>query len=228
MHKRIINGKKFDMPDGWHDVSFKNGIRIIKENMNEMQIFSMFSNIPLKEIRELNSSNDIYYYLQGFPFLRTLPVSDNPQIPRSVKYKGERYSFPHVLLNDEYDFGNTSVGQIEDMKAIIAKMNKEFIKDEDRVLTNLEVFEIYSYVVAIYLQPIIEKNYSYARAMRMVEFIENELSFKEVMNMGAFFLTKLTHSINGYQKALRLPNWITKRLRRVQRSLVKHLDSMQH
>lgn len=226
MHKRKINKKTFNMPDGWHDVTFDNAMTIIKDNLNNVEIFSLLSGIPITEVKKLNKGEDVHYFLEGFPFLKKLPDINNPQVPRTIKYKGERYSFPHVLLDDEFDFGNTNVDQIEDMKAIIVNMNKDILKDEDRQLTHLELFEIYPYITAVYLQPIIEKNYSHARAMRMAKSIKAELSFKEVLNMGNFFFQKSIGSINGFQKGSLLPNWMTRKYKQGRRILVRLLDSM--
>ncbi len=215
------------MPDGWHDVKYNDAINIIENNLDAVSIFSLFSGLDKKTVRNLNKRKDISYFLQGFPFLNKIPLQETPQIPRSLIYKGSRYYFPHVFLDDEYDFGESEVGQIEDMKAIIVNQTKEFTGDEDRLLTNLELMKLFPPVVAIYIQPIIEQEYNYKRAMKLADEIQKELSFKEIIFMGNFFLLKLGTSTSGLKTGLRPLNWIKKKSKLAFRTLIRTLDSMQ-
>ena len=227
MEKYKINGKSITMPTGWHDVKYKDAIHILESDLNMVQIFSLFTGITEDEVKSMKGDKEISYFLEGFPFLKRLPVQDTPQIPRSIKYKGSRYFFPHVFFEDQFDFGETTVGQIEDMKAIIQKMSKEFLGDEERDLNYVEVMKIYPYIVAIYIQPIIEKEYNYKRAIKMSGEIPLELSFKEVVYMGNFFLLKLGDSMTGLRKGSRRLNWMKKKLKQAYRILATRLGFMQ-
>lgn len=226
MEKYKINGKPISLPTGWHDVKFKDALHVRENNFNAVQLFSFFSGIPDEEVERLNHDEDIYYFLQGFPFLYRAPIQDKPSIPRTVKYKNQRLIFPHILFDDPYDFGNTDVGQIEDMKVIIAKMAKEFIGEEERDITDLEMTKIYPYIVAIYIQPILEKEYDHGRAMKLAVELQSEMSYKEVVYMGNFFLVKLGGLTNGLKTGLPRRNWITKKLRQAYKRLISFLDSM--
>ena len=222
-----INGKSISMPTGWHDVKYSDACNIIDNNLNPVQIFSLFSGIDEQEVERLNREDDIYYFLKGFPFLEKMPIEDKPAIPRSINYKGERVIFPHVIFNDPYDFGNTTVGQIEDMKAVISKKVKDIVGDEERDINNMELLTVYPYVAAIYIQPIIENEYNYNRAMKMAKELRDEMSFKEVVYMGNFFLMKLGSLVSGSKRGLLQRLWTVKKLRRGYRRLTNYLDSMQ-
>jgi hypothetical protein len=227
MEKYKINGRLITMPTGWHDVKYKDALHIIETQPNAVQLFSMFSGMKEKEVEALNKQDDIYYFMRGFPFLETSPITKQPDIPRTIKYKGESYSFPHVLFDDPFDFGETSAGQIEDMKAISITMTTELLNGEDRSLTPEEVYKLYPMVVAIYIQKIIEKKYSYKRAVKMADELQNEMSFKEVVYMGNFFLLKLANLTNGLHKGLHRRSWIKKKLRLGFKTLTRILESSQ-
>lgn len=226
MEKYKINGKSIEMPTGWHDVKYKDAIHILENNFDTVKIFSLFSGIPEDEVKELNKKDDIYHFLKGFPFLNRLPAQEVPSIPRSIKYKGVFYLFPHVFLDDAFDFGEISVGQIEDMKLTITNMMKEFKGDEVRDVTEMEVLKIFPPVVAIYLQAMIEKKYNYNRAMKMADELQGDLSFKEVVYIGNFFLLKLGGLITGLAKGSQRGNWMKRKSRLVFKTLMQRLASM--
>jgi len=225
VQKYKINGKPIQMPDGWHDVKYNDAINIIENNLDAVSIFSLFSGIDKNTVRKFNKRKDISHFLQGFPFLNKLPLQQTPQIPRSLIYKGSRYHFPHVFLDDEYDFGYSTIGQIEDMKAIIVTQTKEITGGEDRLLNNLELMKLFPPVVAIYIQPIIEQEYNYKRAMKLADDIQKELSFKEIIFMGNFFLLKLGASTSGLKTGLHPLNWMRKKSKQAFRTLIRTLDS---
>lgn len=220
-----INGKKTPMPDGWHDVKYCDAINIIENNLNDTEIFGLFAKMSKKEVRELNGK-DVRFFLDGFPFLKSLPIEDKPDIPISVNWKGSKLFFPHVMLNDEYDFGETSVGQVEDMKQVITSTTKQLIVEEDDKLTNLDMIRMMPMIVSIYIQPFINGSYDYKKALNVCEDLKKEMSFKEVCYIGNFFLIKLTGSINGLKKESLILKWIKRKLMQAYRILIKRLGFM--
>ena len=48
MESYKINGQKIKMPTSWADVSFEQALNIFENNMNDLEIFSMFSGIPIE------------------------------------------------------------------------------------------------------------------------------------------------------------------------------------
>lgn len=228
MEKYKINGQSITMPTGWHDVRYNDAMNILENQLNDVQVFSLFSGLSEKEVKNLNKEKDIYYFLQGFPFLNKLPIDIKGALPQTIKYKEARYELPYALPDDPYDFGDASVGQIEDMKAIMTKMVTEFLDGEERGLTNLEVFKIYPPLVAIFLHPILEgSEYDYKASQKLADRIQKELSFKEVVYMGAFFLMKLSVLINGSKKGLQNQHWMKRKWQQGYRKLARYLDSMQ-
>jgi hypothetical protein len=234
MEKYKINGKSISMPSGWADVTYKNAVHVLETNPNSVEVFALFTGMDVKEVEGLNKQDDIYYFLKGFPFLTSLPIEETPAIPRSITYEGERFLFPHVLFDDPYDFGDSEVGQIEDMKRIISDMAKDFIGEEERDITNLEMVKMFPAVVAIYIQPIVSpynnkdssSKYHYKRAMKIADELQNELSFKEVVYMGNFFLQKLGSLSLGLKRVSRMRYLILKKWRQAYKTLTAILDSM--
>ncbi len=224
-----INGTKTPMPDGWHDVKFKDGIKILEEDLSSIDVFSLFSGISKDEIRGVKNQDTIFYFMQGFPFLSSLP--DVADIPMSVKVDKEYIHLPFADNLDKFDLGEASVGQIEDMKATIRKLYNEWVQEDEegerRATTPLEDIKMKSYITAIYLQPFVDGEYDYSKAMVLKDKLEDKLSFKDIHAIGNFFLLRLTGLMNGQPVKLVRRLWITKKLRQVFRSLIKTLGSMQ-
>ena len=205
MRKIKVNGKAVSMPDGWHDVKFIDGFKIVKDQLNEIEVFALFSGMSVKKVRGLNKNEDIFYFLQGYPFLYKNPVTDNPVMPQSIKYKGDRIHFPFVMDSDPLDLGDCSVGQVEDMKALIATKIKELDKEDDAELSIIEMISIMPFIVSIYLQPFIDGDYDYKKAMLLVDDLKNNLSYKDMIHIGNFFLKRLQGLISGSMKGWKKP-----------------------
>lgn len=221
-----IDGDKIQFPDGWHDVPYDKALKIIEGTLSDVEVFSLLTGMDKDRLLRLEKPKDVEIFMYGFPFLYGLPINDHPQIPITFKYGDQRYSLPHVLFNDPYDFGNCQVGQIEDMKAIIRKKIKEYVGDEEREMTNMEQIKLMRYVVAIFVQKIMDKEYSYDKSMKIADELGSNMSFKDVVSMGNFFLRKLIGLKSGSSMVWLHRLWIVKKLRRVQKRLINYLDSM--
>jgi len=137
------------MPSGWHEINFNNAIQILEGNLNEIQTLALLSNKTEEEIRESTDIETIYYFINAFIFIKQLPQKIN-EFPRSVKMGDERIIFPFISYADQFDLGKASVDQVETMLLMIAKMSNEFIGDEKRELTEMELVKITPFLVAIY------------------------------------------------------------------------------
>lgn len=220
-----VNGKKVKLPDGWHDVSFNDGMRIIEEEMNNVEIFSLLSGISIKEIREMKGYEDVYYFMEGFPFLKKLP--DMQELPMSVTIDGKFVHIPFADNDDLFDFGDCSVGQIEDMKQIIRSKTKEWIDGEERELTPVENINLMPYIVSIYLNGLTGE-YDYKESVGVyTKKIKEQISLKYMISMGGFFLIRLANSKSGQTPLSKTFRKTRKILKLALRKLIKALGFTQ-
>jgi hypothetical protein len=206
------------LPRGWHDISFEKGLKALEAD-NEVERLAILSDRSAEEIRKSTDIDSIYYFTHAITFLNSLP---DAAFPRSVKMGKDRILFPFVNYSDEFDLGDVAVGQVEDMQAILVKMNKEFVGDEERELTSAELLKICPHVVAIYLQGIIE-DYDGQKAMMLVKRVQTELSFKDCVSMGYFFFKRLGGLMTGQLSRLQNRDSRLRKLRLACSSLIQRL-----
>ncbi len=221
---KLGKSTKIQMPSGWHEINFNTAIQILEGDLNEIQTLALLSNKTEEEIRGSTDIETIYYFINAFMFVKHLPQKID-EFPRSVKMGDERIIFPFVSYADQFDLGKADVGQVEDMILMITKMSREFTDDEERELTEMELIKITPYLVAIYIQKIIETKYNGERAMELVERIKKELSFKEVVSTGYFFLNRLPSFRTGPLNALQKYHSIPRKLKRGFLNLIQALVS---
>lgn len=227
MEKFKIGGKlKIKLPSDWSEVPYNKGVQIIEDRPDELETMSILTGIPKKQISESTNFETIYYLMSAYGFLNKLPDLAHPVIPRSIVLNQQRVLFPNVLYQDKFDLGETSVGQIKDMQMIIQNMITDFIGSqeegkESRGLTELETIKICPFLVAIYIQKLIDRQYDYGRAMKMVPVISEQLSFKEVTMIGYFFLQRLTALRFGSAKDYQKQGMIKRKLMRVWWTLIQ-------
>jgi len=225
MEQYKIGKTPIEMPTGWHDVNYNKAIKILTEDLNEIQTLALLTGRSEKEIRTATDTETIFYFMNAFLFVKGLPQKIN-EFPRSVKLGADRLIFPFVSYADEFDLGKADVGQVEDMLLMITKMNKEFIGDEERILTELELIQITPFLVAIYLQKILDGKYNGEKALKLVDRVKEELSFKEVVSIGTFFLSRLPSFNNGHPNLWRKYNSKVKKLKRGFLNLIQRLVSL--
>lgn len=214
MTTRKINGQLFRFPDGWHDVPFNVGRRILNGELEGVELFSALSGVDVKSIETSDAPEVIEKFLYGFPFLATLPTEDFPEIPISITIDGHNIYFPHVKDGEPFDFGKATVGQIEEMDNVIQKHYKK--KDNDKGLSLVEQMEIMPLVVAMYVQPFVQgTEYDTKKANKLAKVIESQCSVKEVVNIAQFFFRKLYPSKDGLTNKCPRVLSLIKRLKRV-------------
>lgn len=223
------NKLRVSLPSGWHEVPFWQGVRIIEGNLTEIEIMSLLSGVDKQELEESTDFETIYYLMHAYTFLKAMPDLSTPQIPRSIKFNGDTVIMPHVLYSDKFDLGKISVGQIKDMEMTITNMlydlNEEGI--EKKEVSNMDTIKVCPFLIAIFLQKIIDKKYDYDKAMKMVDAISKELSFKEVIHMGYFFLQRLSVLRLGSQNGSLKLSWTKRKFRRVLMSLMQRMGLTQ-
>ena len=229
MEKYKLGKTKIAMPSGWHEVPFKTGVELLENpEATPAEIMVLLSGVDIKTIRKATDKETLFYFVSAFEFIKTMPRNiENPQIPRSMKFRGDRLVFPYVMHGDLFDLGKTEVGQIEDMVATIKTMSKEFIgevepDEESRAITENEQLKMVPFIVAIYLQKLINKEYDYDAAMRLVKDVE-QASFKDVANIGYFFFLRLIALTSGSMNGQLKPNSIQRKLKRGFWTLIKRL-----
>lgn len=216
---KIAGNLSIKLPSDWSEVPYGKGVIIIEDRPNEIETMALLSGVEIGKIRDSTNFETIYYLMSAYDFLNKLPDLSRPRMPLSVVLNGSRIVFPNVLYGDKFDLGEISVGQVKDMQMIIENMVTAYIGEtlegqEPRGLTELETIKICPYLVAIYLQKIIDRQYDYKKAMKLVSVISDQLSFYEVTNIGYFFLQRLTELRTGSKINYQKPRSIKRKLMR--------------
>ena len=187
----IRNKVKLKIPNGWHELPWIKGLYIFQHpNISDVELMALITGVSEDEIRAVNDTGTVSKLLATYLFLGNPPDQDHPELPRCVELNGTFYHVPFTVYDDPYDFGNASVGAIEDMKAAYG----EAVKGIDEPLL-IDCMKSYPKIAAIYLQSL--HGYDYNKAMELVKPIES-LDFKTVYNIGNFFLKRLNGLRSGH------------------------------
>jgi len=175
-----LNGKPFQFPSSWEDLTFSQYVSILKAK-SDLEYLSILSGIDYEIIRkaEIGGAEEV---IIAMSFLQKLPV-----IPVSVNRVGP-YPLP-VNRNGQFDIRLESLGQFEDMRQVMKKL------PEKDIIAHTEAYAKY---VAIYLQKIRDKTYDPMKVAEMEEEIKGYNGY-EVLSAGAFFFVKLLSLSNGTQ-----------------------------
>ena len=171
-----IGDKKFSLPSGWGQVPYWKAEKLIRDNPSPVAALALLADVDVKDLRK---SKDVHFLFDTLTFINKLPEDG---FPASVVYEHERYPLPWVNLSDEFDLGECEVGQVEDMQLIISQKVKEFMGEEERSLTDLEAIEIIPYIVAIYIQKVVDGSYDGKKSQKIVDKVK-EMSFADVYTM---------------------------------------------
>ena len=223
MRRIKINGNNVNIPTNWGDLSFNQAIEIFDKDMSNIDVFSMFTGIPVDKIRSEKNVNTVNQLMYGLPFLKEFP--DKSELPISVKIDDVVYNLPFALKDDMYDVGDAPVGCIEDIKEVIYQKTREIIGDDERGLTPLEEIKLKPYIVGLYLSSIMGE-YDFKAGMKLADKVSDQISFLEVNSIGNFFLKRLVASINGLKPVSPLRQWIKRIYKQVCKNLIRILDSM--
>ena len=207
-------------------------IQVLSET-DQIKIMALLTGKTPKQISTSTNIEDLLCFFGAFPYLNeeVSPETFN-EFPKSVTMGHDHLIFPFVSYANQYDLGQADVGQVEDMILMIQKktINPEDLKDlpedEKKIKIRMNEFEVFTYLVAIYCQKILDHEYDGEKAMALLERVKEELSFKEVVSMGYFFLNRLNNYMNGSPVEWQKHNSKLKRLKRGLQNLIQRLVSV--
>lgn len=197
-----LNGKPFQFPSEWEDLTFKQYIGIMKAK-TDLEQLSVLSGIELEVLLKAEIGG-VEELLIAMSFLKTVP-----QLPPSVTQIG-LYKLP-VNSKGQFDIRFESLGQFEDMRQIMKKL------PEKDIVAHTEAYGKY---VAIYLQKIRDKVYDPLKVAELEEEVQNYTG-TEVLSLGAFFFLNLMSLSSGTRITSPHTPPSPKKLKRVLKPLAK-------
>lgn len=205
-----INGAKFRIPTEWGDVTYAQYVALIDTPPTLPDYIALFTGIK-KEIllsAELRNTESINLALA---FLSIPPAFDG---------KPSKMVGPYALPKD---ITIQSLGQFEDLRALLNKVPTDLSTKENQVL----IGDLYLEACAIYCQKIKHSKYDNTQVTELKEELKN-YSCMEVISTGAFFLFRpmtILHNTTTRSQIIR------QRLKKMLRDFPgyqKTLDSLLH
>lgn len=177
-----INGKKYNIPSQWEDLTFKQYIGVITNTEKLAGLINLFTGIDAKAAKY----EGLEELLLCLSFLQKTPKFEG------VITKIGPYDLP-INHKKQFNIQFESLGQFEDLRSVMLKQN-----GESEVISLLQAQAKY---VAIYLQKIRDGEYNYEKAMVMAETDIQDLPAHQVITLGSFFLVKLLSLLTGTQSS---------------------------
>jgi hypothetical protein len=181
-----ISGNKFQIPTCWQDVTYSQYIALLTLPNSLIHYINLFIGIPVETLEKAELKN-LEKISLALSFLTIQP-----------KFEAEptRMVGPYVLPSD---VTLKSLGQFEDLRALMHKAPKELATTED----NLRMSDLYLEACAIYAQKVRDGVYDPEKVPQLKEELNN-CSCIEVIQTGAFFLFRphntLTSTQSRYQR----------------------------
>jgi hypothetical protein len=175
-----LNGKKIQVASCWEDLTFNQYCEIFKIGGDLLKLVSLVSGTDY-EILKKAKIEGVEALVAALAFIKKPAVWTNPTL------KCGPYTLP-VNKNGTYNIQYESLGQFEDMRALMNRIRKE------SVLKDMQ--DITPDIVAIYLQKIRDGEYSPDKAQAMIEEIKTYPA-QEVVTLGSFFIVKLSNLLTG-------------------------------
>lgn len=172
-----LNKQKIEIPSDWNDLTYKQYVDYLASDGRLTSTLSIFTGIP----QDVISKADITGLEQ---LIITLSFLTKPAQFKDTGMNIGKYKLP---LNErgEYDIQFESLGQFEDMRALMAKAG-----------TTDGLLNAYAGFVSIYLQKVLDGDYDYSKAIAMIPEIES-YNAAEVINLGSFFILRLSNLLTG-------------------------------
>lgn len=200
-----INGKKYNLPTTWSDVTFAQYLVLLLLPESLRHQISLFTNIPIETLLKAEIKN-LEKIALALSFINISPKLE---------------SGPSTMLGPYYipkDITLESLGQFEALKELIQRSPKELGTMEEQKKLGL----LYAEACAIYL---VKSKYKEFNSDKVPELVEEVMTFPctEVLQTGSFFffkplnlatltetrsqnilqrLKKLIQGLPGYQKTL--------------------------
>jgi hypothetical protein len=182
MKQYTFEGKEVSIPESWHEVTVEQAMKMLVCE-DESEMVAVFINLPTHQVR---LSKDLVSY---FAIKNTISKFIQEKLPVS---KPTKFVFNKEVVQLPSDLGEATIGQYEDLKMLC----NEYFKGEQITDLNYSL-SFYVKMVAIYLQPVVDKSsYDYKRAEQLESDLYN-CSVVEVAEWGTFFIQKFTELSNG-------------------------------
>lgn len=185
-----ISGTRYNFPTRWDDVTYLQYISLLRTRNKLTDYIHVFTGIPIETLENAIITN-LESISMALSFLTITPHFDR------TKMVG-----PYVLPQD---VTLKSVGQFEDLRALLAKLPRKQPGEVYTIEDNELIADLYLTACSIYVQKVKDGKYDYTK----VEAVKEELksaSCAEVIGTGAFFLFRpmniLPPSMSRYQKFL--------------------------
>lgn len=185
-----INGTKYNIPTTWSDVTFEQYVKLLHA-VSIADHISIFTGIPREtienaELKNLEKINIALAFLTISPKFDLTTMVGPYTMPTDIRIQ--------------------SVGQFEDLRALLMKLPKDVREDPELVA------DLYLEACAIYCQKLRDSRYNPNEVPCLKEELKG-YSCAEVLGTGGFFLFRPLNSsptiMNRFQKALQLlRKWI--------------------
>lgn len=189
-----VNGNKYKVPTRYEDVTAGQYIELLSLTPGLLEYVAYFTGIPREtlataELKHLENIATALFFLNTPPEFK---VGATPMVG------------PYVMPRD---ITLQSVGQFEDLRALMNKAPTKLETKEDMIL----IHSLYLEACAIYTQKVKHGKYDYSKVAEVKEELKN-YSCMEVLQTGAFFLFRpltmlrptMTRSQNIRQRLKRL------------------------
>jgi len=198
-----INGKKYQIPGRWEEITYLQYEKYMKlKNPDVYALVSVFTGVPRDRWVKSKEVQGFYIILNALSFISKKPKFKY-RCPTFVKIENVDYEVPKEI--DKH-----TVMQYEDMRALLQmhlKSNKNEIKPD-----------LYPSIIAVYFAPLLFGEYDAANWEKTIPLIKT-LPFGEVMGMGDFFLKNFIELRTGTPGYVRKWFMIPRNYKRVLRRL---------
>lgn len=178
-----VNSEKHQFPTVWDEVTYSQYIRLLTAPNSLPHYIHIFTGIPLETLQKAELKN-LEKISLALSFLTISPKFDTDAKPS--KMVG-----PFVLPKD---VTLSSLGQFEDLKALLNRMPKDLLTIENQLL----ISDLYLEACAIYTQKVRDGVYDNLKVPEVKELLKN-YSCMEVTQTGSFFLFRPLHILTNTQ-----------------------------
>jgi hypothetical protein len=181
-----LGEKEFNLPTSYGELTYSQYDALLKlpESDDFIGILSILSGLPREDWELCQDSMVDIAIMPHISFLNEL--FDNQYIlPDTIEIEGKRYQLPGTIEVNTF-------GQKLSLQRAIARAEKQ----------GLQEMEIYPYIVALYMQPIVtESEYSEEKVEKLQEKIKH-CRINEVFPIASFFLLNSVRSLQKKQSIL--------------------------
>jgi hypothetical protein len=192
MLKIKIGDIEFDLPEGWHEVTFAKLYKFMQlESVSNFAVLEVMSGLSLEVLNKMRTGDLLPLEASLLTWINE-PIDFTISYAPTLFFRGNLYQTPN-------DIGAMPVGIYKDLQAEISALGNE--------PTNLKVIGLYPLIVASYLQPMLNGGeYDYKEAEKLVNEIAENCEGILTIAFGNFFLANLAYLKNGSLHLLPNPN----------------------